>query len=215
MSIAYREGSETRTQPVLPGSGAYLIVQRYTSGRPLGSSSESDGRDEPGNYSQPAAPNGALTAITYSYAGRTCVDRGNLRDASCGLSEVPPPRPAALPIVRVPLHTQLHIHHHVITSAEISFRAPYPVTNADENYAVSAPVCHGGLAGEGSRADVARGALVTIPVGDAVGGMQLICAVHRRIRQLLRRPATTHAPRQRHDSRAARHAPHTATEAGR
>ncbi|MGO8905098.1 MAG: hypothetical protein ACLQMH_05665 [Solirubrobacteraceae bacterium] len=165
VSITYREGSQTRTQPVLPGLGAYLIVQRYTSGRPLGSASETDGRDEPGNYSSPAGPNGALTAITYSYAGRSCVDRGNLRLASCGLSEVPPPRPAAPPIVREPLSAHLQIHNHVITSAQISFHAPYPVTNADESYSVSAPVCSRGLAGESSRADVARGALVTIPVG--------------------------------------------------
>ena len=168
VSVTYREGSKTRTQPVLPGSGAYLIVQRYRSGRPLGSVSETDGRDEPGNYSGPAGPNGALSAITYDYAGRSCVDRGNLRLASCGLSEVPPPRPAALPIVREPLHAHLHIHNHVITSAQISFHAPYPVTNADENYSVNATVCHRGLAGDGSQADVARGALVTIPVGEAL-----------------------------------------------
>jgi hypothetical protein len=165
VSIAYREGSQTRTQRVLPGLGAYLIVQRYSSGRPLGSVSETDGRDEPGNYSAPAGPNGALSAITYSYAGRTCVDRGNLRLASCGLSEVPPPRPAALPVVHTPLRAHLHIHNHVITSAQISFRAPYPVTNAGESYSVTAALCPRGLAGEGSRADVARGALVTIPVG--------------------------------------------------
>ncbi len=169
VSITYREGSQTRTQPVLPGGlGAYLIVQRYTSGRPLGSVSETDGRDEPGNYSGPASPNGALTAITYDYAGRTCVDRGNLRLASCGLSEVPPPRPAALPIVHQLLRAHLDIHNHVITSAQISFHAPYPVTNADEGYSVTAPVCRRGLAGDSSRADVARGALVTIPVGGAL-----------------------------------------------
>ena len=165
VSITYRDGSQTRTQPVLPGLGAYLIVQRYTSGRPLGSTSESDGRDEPGNYSSPAGPNGALTAITYSYAGRSCVDRGNLRLASCGLSEVPPPHPTALPVVREPLRAHLHIRNHVITSAQISFRAPYPVTNADESYSVMARVCRRGLVGEGTRADLARGTLVTIPVG--------------------------------------------------
>jgi hypothetical protein len=165
VSIAYREGSQTHTQPVLPGLGAYLIVQRYTSGRPLGSVSETDGRDEPRNYSAPAGPNGALTAITYDYAGRTCVDRGDLHLASCGLSEVPPPRPAALPIVHEALRAHLHIHDHVITSAQISFHAPYPVTNAEESYSLMAPVCHRGLGGESSRANVARGALVTIPVG--------------------------------------------------
>ncbi|MFZ1927067.1 MAG: hypothetical protein WAU42_13105 [Solirubrobacteraceae bacterium] len=164
VSITYREGSKARTQPVLPGVGAYLIVQRYTSGRPLGSVSETDGRDEPGNYSSPAGPNGALTAIAYSYAGRSCVDRGNLRLASCGLSEVPPPPPAKLPVV----HEPLHIHNHVITSAQISFHAPYPVTNADESYSVSAMVCHRGFAGNSSQADAARSALVTIPVGEVL-----------------------------------------------
>jgi hypothetical protein len=78
---------------------------------------------------------------------------------------VPPPRPAALPIVREPLRAHLQIHNHVITSAQISFHAPYPVTNADESYSVSAPVCYRGFAGDGSQADVARGALVTIPIG--------------------------------------------------
>jgi hypothetical protein len=168
VSVTYREGSRIRTQPVLPGLGAYLIVQRYTSGRPLGSSSETDGRDEPGNYSAPAGPNGALTAITYSYAGRSCVDAGHLRLASCGLSEVPRIRPASLPGVHVPLRAHLQIHDHLITSAQISFRAPYPVTNADESYSVSARVCPRGLAGGGSQADVARGALVTIPVGEVL-----------------------------------------------
>ncbi len=166
VSITYREGSKTLTKPVLPGLGAYLIVQRYTSGRPLGGISETDGRDEPGNYSGPASPNGALTAITYDYAGRTCVDRGNLRMASCGLSEVPPPPPAALPAVREPLHAHLQIHDHAITSAQISFRAPYPVTNADEDYWVMAPLCRRGVDGGVSSADVARGGLVTISVGD-------------------------------------------------
>jgi hypothetical protein len=166
VSITYREGSKTHTQPVLPGLGAYLIVQRYTSGRPLGSVSETDGRDEPGNYSGPASPNGALTAITYDYAGRTCVDRGNLRMASCGLSEVPPPRLAALPVVHEPLRAHLQIHDHVITSAQISFRAPYPVTNANASYSVMAPLCGHGAAGGSFSADVARGGLVTISVGD-------------------------------------------------
>lgn len=168
VSVTYREGSQTHTRPVFPGLGAYLIVQRYTSGRPLGSVSETDGRDEPGDYSGPAAPNGALTAITYDYAGRTCVDRGNLRLASCGLSEVPPPHPAALPAVREPLRAHLDIHDHVITGAQISFLAPYAVTNADENYSVMAPICRRRLAGGGSQADVARGALVTIPVGSVL-----------------------------------------------
>ena len=67
-----------------------------------------------------------------------------------------------------PLRAHLQIHDHVITSAQISFHAPYPITNADEDYSVSAPVCPRGLAGGSSQADVARGALVTIPVGEVL-----------------------------------------------
>ncbi|HEV3071419.1 MAG TPA: hypothetical protein VGY76_08350 [Solirubrobacteraceae bacterium] len=164
VSIAYRSGSETRSQPVLPGVGAYLIVERYTSGRQLGSVSETDGRDEPGNYSAPASPNGALTRITYNYDGKPCVDTGSgLRLASCGLSEVPPPRPTPLPIVHVPLHVHLQIHGRVITGADISFRAPYAVTSAAQNYSTTARTCRG-LGGSGPNADVARGATVHISV---------------------------------------------------
>jgi hypothetical protein len=61
VSITYRSGSETHTQAVLPGLGAYLIVQRYTSGRQLGSVSETDGSDQPYPYGDPTSPNGALT----------------------------------------------------------------------------------------------------------------------------------------------------------
>jgi hypothetical protein len=167
LSITYREGTAIRTQPVIPGLGAYLIVQRYTSGRQPGSSSETDGRDEAGNYSMPAGPNGALTAIAYRYGGRLCVDRGTLRMASCGLSEVPPPQPAPLPVAHVPLRAHLQIRDHVVTGADISFQAPYPVTNAQEGYSLFTSVCFG-FTGSSSRADVARGGTVTIPVGFAL-----------------------------------------------
>jgi hypothetical protein len=166
VSITYRSGSETRTQPVLPGLGAYLIVQRYTSGRPLGSVSETVGSDEPHPYSSPASPNGALTAITYRYGSKLCTDTGSgpiLR--SCGLSESPPPRRAPLPSVRVPLHVHLQIHHRVITGAEVSFPAPYPVTSARQGYFLSARTCRNGLAGASSDADVTRGGTVKISLG--------------------------------------------------
>lgn len=173
VSVTYRSGSATHTQAVLPGLGAYLIVQPYISGRPLGSISETDGHDGPGLYSYPAGPNGALTAITYRYAGRPCVDEGNgVRLASCGLSETPPPRPAPLPVVHEPLNVHLRIHDHLITGAYISFRAPYPVTNARQSYSVSAPTCHGGLSGSGSQANVTRGGTVHIPV---VGLLSQVC----------------------------------------
>jgi hypothetical protein len=165
VSITYRAGSETHTEALLPGLGAYLIVQRYTSGRQLGSSSVTVGRDEPGNYSAPAPPNGALTSITYDYEGKRCVSTGSgPRLASCGLSETPPPRPAPLPVVHPRLRVDLQIRGHVITAADLSFPAPYAVTSANESYSVSARTCRW-LSGSGSDADVAPGATVHIPVG--------------------------------------------------
>ncbi len=165
VSMTYRAGSATRTQRVLPGLGAYLIVQLYTSGRPLDSISETLGHDGPGSHSSPASPNGALTAITYRYAGKLCTDTGRgsiLR--SCGLSEGPPPSPAALPVTHEPLRVHLRIHRHVITAVEVSFPAPYPVTSARQGYYVWARAC-GALGVPGPDADVARGATVHIPLG--------------------------------------------------
>jgi hypothetical protein len=171
-TITYRSGTELVTKPVLRGLGAYLIVQPYTSGRQLGSVSESDGHDGAGNYSQPTAPNGALTTIVYSYAGRRCVDRANgVHDAACGLSEVPPPKPAALPVVHVPLKVHLHVRGHVVTSAELRFPAPYPVTSAAQDYSIFARTCRG-LGGSSSQADVARGETVRIDIEDLLAGAQ-------------------------------------------
>jgi hypothetical protein len=145
VSITYRSGSETRTRPILPGLGAYLIVQRYTSGRQLGSVSETDGSDQPYPYSGPTSPNGALTAITYRYAGKLCTDTGKgLARRSCGLAESPPPSPATPPVVHEPLRVHLQIHGRVISAVEIAFHAPYPITNASQRYdaSVSARGCH-------------------------------------------------------------------------
>jgi hypothetical protein len=175
VSITYRSGSSTHTRSVLPGLGAFLIVQRYTSGRPLSSVSETDGSDERYPYSGPASPNGALTAITYRYAGRLCTDTGKGRILrACGLSEYPPPRPAPLPVIRELLRVHLQIHGGVITGAEVDFRAPYPVTSASQGYYLSARIGRRGIGGSGSDADVARGARVNIPIG------RLLALVHRR-----------------------------------
>jgi hypothetical protein len=173
VSITYRSGSQTLTQPVLKGLGAYLIVQRYTSGRHLGDVSETDGSDAPFPYSGPANPNGALTAVTYRYDGKLCTITGREHSRPCGLSNYPPPRAAPLPVIREPLSVHLQIHDHLITAGELTFPAPYPVASADESYYLSARVGRRGIAGSGSDADVARGATVSIPIGGVLSLVHL------------------------------------------
>jgi hypothetical protein len=62
------------------------------------------------------------------------------------------------------LHTHLDIHAHVITSAKVTFKAPYPVTSANQSYSVSAQTCHG-FTGAGTNSNISRGAPVSIQVG--------------------------------------------------
>jgi hypothetical protein len=168
VSVTYRDGSATHTQPVIPGLGAYLIVQRVTSGRTLGSISSTLGWDGPRGF--PTSPNGALTAITYRYGTHVCTDtgRGPIAQA-CGLSVGPPLRAAPLPATRVPVSVRLQVRGDVVTGARVSFRAPYAVTSANESYAVDMPVCTG-PGGTATNEDLARGQLVTVSLsGDLLG----------------------------------------------
>jgi hypothetical protein len=163
--ITYRSGSETHSRAVLPGLGAYLIVQRYTSGRQLGSFSETDGSDQPYPYSQPTSPNGALTAITYRFAGKLCTDTGKgsaLR--ACGLSQTPPASHAALPPLHEPLRVRLQINRRVLRAVAVAFRAPYPITNANQRYdvSVSAGGCHQIAGRLGANRDLPRGTPISI-----------------------------------------------------
>ena len=126
LSITYRSGSNTRTEPVLPGLGAYLIVQRYTSGRPLGSVSETDGSDEPWQL-QPTGRPERSTDRDHLPLRRTVVRRPGQPAPrlvrTLGSAATTPGRAAD---VRAPPRVHLQIHRHVITSAQISFHAPYP-----------------------------------------------------------------------------------------
>lgn len=165
VSVSYREGSATRTQPVLPRLGAFLIVQPYTSGRRLGSVSETVGSDQPFPYSGPASPNGALVTISYRYDGKLCTITGKEHSRPCGLSNYPPPRPAPLPVIREPLRVALQTHGRLITGGSLSFTAPYPVTSANQGYFLTAHIGRRVLGISGSDANVARGATVKIPIG--------------------------------------------------
>ncbi len=157
--IAYRSEAGLKTAEVLPGLGAYLVVERATHGGQLGEASESPAYD-----GEPVDPDGTLTAITYSYGTRTCkvIGHGNALSA-CGFSDGPL-EAKALPPAHVPLHVQLEVHDHTITAAYVVFRAPYPVTSAAQSYSLDSTGCRGVLSGEGINHDVAKGAILHISI---------------------------------------------------
>jgi hypothetical protein len=157
--IAYRSEHGVKTAEVLPGLGAYLIVQRATPGAQIGEASESSAP-----AGDPVDPDGTLTAITYSYGKRTCrvIDHGNALSA-CGFSEGPL-KAKPLPVVHEPLHVQLEVHNHKLTAAYLVFRAPYPVTSAAERYSLFSYGCRGVLDGDGIPYDIATGAIVHINI---------------------------------------------------
>jgi hypothetical protein len=157
--IAYRSEDGVKTTEVLPGLGAYLIVQRATHGGQLGEASESSAP-----AGDPVDPDGTLTAITYSYGKRMCTAVGHSNALSaCGFSEGPL-KVKPLPVVHVAPHVQLEVHDHMLTAAYLVFRAPYPVTSAAEGYSADAYGCRGILTGEGVHHDVAKGAILHLSI---------------------------------------------------
>jgi hypothetical protein len=160
--IAYRSEDGVKTTEVLPGLGAYLIVQRATHGGQLGDASES-----PASDGEPVDPDGTLTAITYSYGKRTCkvIGHGDALRA-CGFSEGPL-KATPLPVVHVALHVQLEVHDHTITAADLVFRAPYPVTSAAESYSVFSNGCRVS-SGESTPYDVAKGTILHISIASVL-----------------------------------------------
>jgi hypothetical protein len=194
LSITYSTatGKSERSLRVVPGVGAYLIVQRYSYARRLlglgerlppqlpsakpvrldrptpGLVSYSDALgSQAGRLSSPAGPNGAVTAITYRYGHTECTDRGLVREnmiRACGLAEGPPPTPAPLPAGHQQLHIRLVITNHRISGGVVSFTAPYSVKNASEGF--TAVVRAGRVViGLGiTNADIAQGTKVTIPL---------------------------------------------------
>ncbi len=77
LTISYplAHGAVTR-RSVLRGLGAYLVVSDARRGRRLEGIGVAPGSDNPDD-TRPAGLTGVLTAITYRYGGRTCVNNGH------------------------------------------------------------------------------------------------------------------------------------------
>jgi len=153
LSVGYSEGSSQHSEAVVPGVGAYLIVQPAVPDSGHEGSGEAPGTQIPG--AGPGAV-GAVTSITYTQNGATCENGYDARDGakvpvahSCPPSGAPAPpvqaTQAGLPRVHPSIH--LEVHAGGVTAAEISFAAPFPVRGAAENYAAWSNAC--GTRGEG------------------------------------------------------------------
>src|SRR3984957_19643495 len=140
VSVSFRAGKVLRTVAVQRPLGAYLIVRRAAHGEQGGGG----GGDLGSEGDLPAYP--PLTAITYRLDGKLC-QRGLV--VPSGASEriarpCPPPHwPAAQDEpprdLHRPLHVRLQLSHHLVSGAQLSFTAPFAVTDASQDYVIRIP----------------------------------------------------------------------------
>ncbi|MGA2453190.1 MAG: hypothetical protein ABSG93_06675 [Solirubrobacteraceae bacterium] len=207
VSVSFREGTEPRSEAVLPPLGAYLLVRRIAPHQHVGVGEESIGTE--GDL----APEPPITAITYRLDGRLC-QRGptlppwvtsRLADP-CPFPHWPSSRYVAPRDLRQPLRVRLQISHRLITAVELSFTAPLAVTSANADYDIRIPsvscvppvpgrgpgaraVGATGYTGQSIERDIARGAIVTQSLS-AYGLFAGVCGGPREPRPWTRRVAT-------------------------
>lgn len=171
VSVSYREGSATRTEPVVAGVGAYLIVKKAQSGATGGGQGEAPGTDTPG---EGPGTSGVLSVISYEHDGTVCENGYNAQTgghvAIRHACPAPNPYPRSLRVTprggfyRHPA-VALRVEHGRALAAELTFPAPFAVTSAAEGYALEAAACPGGHGGGGLDVldrDVAKGATVRL-----------------------------------------------------
>jgi hypothetical protein len=173
LSVSYRTGRREATAAVLAPLGAYLIVRPTNAGEQAGYGDEALGG------SGELTPSPPFTAITYRLAGKVCQRGPSLAPGAAQHLAHPCPQPhwpysryTPPRIMHRPLHTQLVVHHRLVTAVKLSFTAPFAITAAGADYRVLVPSrCTAG--GEGGVVqslgrDVARGETVTLSFPDTV-----------------------------------------------
>lgn len=140
VSVSYGAGRTPVTVPVLEPLGAYLIVRPAEPHEQVGVGGESIGSE--GDL--PAYP--PLTAITYRFEGKLC-ERGPVV-APSGRAQISDPCPGPhwpavghLPPreLHQPLNVRPEVNHRPIAGVRISFKAPFAVTSAKQDYTIRIP----------------------------------------------------------------------------
>ncbi len=140
VSVSFRAGKLLNSIPVLEPLGAYLIVRRAEPREQVGIGNESIGTaDDLPAY----AP---LTAIAYRLEGKLC-QRGPVI-APGGHAQIADPCPEPhWPAVQdlpprelhLPLEVRLQVSHRLIVGARLSFKAPFAVKSAKQDYTIRIP----------------------------------------------------------------------------
>ena len=168
LRVSYREASSLHSETVVPGVGAYLIVQPAAPSDHQGSG-EAPGTQIPGEG--PGAV-GAVTTIAYTNNGTNCENGYDARNgANVPVAHACPPAGAPAPPVQATqaslprLHPVIHLEVRSgrVTAADVSFAAPFSVRGAAQNYALWSKGC--GTRLQGSEAavfnhDVVKGGMV-------------------------------------------------------
>ena len=171
VSVTYLEGSAVRDSAVVPGVGAYLIVQKAVARSDHEGTGEAPGTQTPG---EGPGTDGALRTITYDQGdGSTCENGYDARTgAKVPIARACPAPSAPAPSVQAtqassPVHLKIHlrVRSHRVLAAEVAFRAPFPVRTASQSYSLTSRGCGPraeGVAAAGFNRDVARGGIVHI-----------------------------------------------------
>ena len=164
LSVSYGKGPGRTTEAVSSPAGAYLVVT-MAGGRQIGVGGGVTAPGEvPGSTVQ---PQGVVDLATYRFAGKLCV-RSTVAHK---IKACPPPSDAPFRMpgpprqLHRPIGVALDVVHGAVVDARLTFRAPYSVTDARNEYAVRIPLgCRDGTDGIPIDRDVRRGAIVHVVV---------------------------------------------------
>ncbi len=140
VSVTYTSAGQTRTIPVEPGSGAYLVVLP----NPAESSFETGGGASSANPL--VVPQGVISSIAYRMNGRLCHESRPANEAAAAHPGCHRPPAAAPPGAARRLHRPIRARLSADGTASVTFTAPHTVTSALSDYTVEVPSpCHEGI----------------------------------------------------------------------